>query len=391
LQYAALSVTNKGKNTMSYFRIICLSLLFLLVASLAVSCAAGSSNANGPDEPWETITVENAASVTELALLKQDAVITSLEWSPDSRFLAIGDRSGVVHLLRPSGSDVVPVEEFVTLGADSETIRDLAFSPDGTVFAAVSDMSNEVLLWRLGGDTDFSGAKPVAILQADGPFIYSVAFSPDGALIAAGGLGFDGSVHVWRSDAMDKPPIEPIATILERELVHSIEWSPDGTLLAIGTQNDTIYLWRVDSIEDIPDEPFAILEGDNATVINLVFSQDGTLLASASVDWSTSPVWHVPEHSVEEPVVPISAENPAGQVTNIDFSPVEPILATSHRDGTIRLWQVDADEGISDESIAVLGVSDTSWAHLVAFSPGGGLLASANGNAVRLWGISSSE
>jgi len=64
-----------------------------------------------------------------------------------------------------------------------------------------------------------------------------------------------------------------------------------------------------------------------------VFSPDGTLLATASVD-RTVKLWHLPDGKLTGVLT-----NPEG-ITSIAFSPDGLLLATGSSDDKIRLWAV---------------------------------------------------
>ena len=64
-------------------------------------------------------------------------------------------------------------------------------------------------------------------------------------------------------------------------------FSPDGTRLASASADGTVKLWNVATREEI-----ATLEGHEDQVWSVVFSPDGRLLASASLD-RTVKLWNV--------------------------------------------------------------------------------------------------
>jgi WD40 repeat protein len=86
--------------------------------------------------------------------------------------------------------------------------------------------------------------------------------------------------------------------------------------------------------------------------------------------------------------VPIPADTgPGGGVHGVAFSPSGGLLATADADGTVRLWNP-----LSGQPVGVPIPADTGHRGGVlgvAFSPSGGLLASADGDGtVQLWHVS---
>jgi WD40 repeat protein len=75
------------------------------------------------------------------------------------------------------------------LNSHADQVLGVAFSPDGSVLAAV-DSDHDVHLW---GDPERAAAGPVLRGHADE--VKALAFSPDGKLLASGGA--DRVIHVW--------------------------------------------------------------------------------------------------------------------------------------------------------------------------------------------------
>jgi WD40 repeat protein len=74
------------------------------------------------------------------------------------------------------------------LEGHSNIILAFAFSPDGSLLVS-ADGSGAIFVW------DIASGKQIAALQANGRPVRDVAFSPDGKLIATG--GYDGVVRLW--------------------------------------------------------------------------------------------------------------------------------------------------------------------------------------------------
>ena len=166
--------------------------------------------------------------------------LLSLAVSPDGRFLASSDNSKVA-----AGFMRVHQVEDGTLVHHSQNRRqipDVAFSPDGHLFASVEHMGT-ISLWRVqdwarvgGIDSAMLDAKIAVLKAAFASEEFRLAFSPDGQALACG--GDDKAVRLWRVD--DRVLLR---TLEHGSKVRSIAFSPDGRLLASGSEDRMVRLW----------------------------------------------------------------------------------------------------------------------------------------------------
>jgi len=116
-----------------------------------------------------------------LAKLPQDA--RALAFSPDERWLAIGERSGQIRVI-----DTVTGAERMLLTGHLREITSLVFSPDGRLLASGS-ADGTARLWQL------SSNRELAAFKGHKNAVRAVAFSPDGRTLATGGV--DRAVLLW--------------------------------------------------------------------------------------------------------------------------------------------------------------------------------------------------
>jgi WD40 repeat protein len=114
-------------------------------------------------------------------------------------------------------------------------------------------------------------------------------------------------------------------------------------------------------------EPLYTLVGHAGNVTEVVFSPNGSLIASSSTD-GTVRLWNVSDGSLQQVL-----EGHTDYVLTLDFSPDGSLLASGSNDGSVRIWQ------ISDGSLLRAIESYFLGRVLkVEFSPDGSLLAVAD-------------
>ncbi|WP_432185144.1 NACHT and WD repeat domain-containing protein [Streptomyces tendae] len=262
---------------------------------------------------------------------------------------------------------------------DGGAPRDIAFSPDGRLLAAL--VQEEVLIWNV---TDL--AHPVA--AANSPLALpatssgllaldngrTLAFSPDSRTLAVG--SYDGTVSVVALAGRQDPVVLGRAFSRPRAHASTVAFGPGGQTLAVGRDDGVVQIWNV-SDSKAPKVLHESLAGHTAPVSSVSFSYDGTALATASIDQEVR-IWKIPTTSLM---------GHTGAVTSLAFTGDGRTLATGSEDRTARLWNLTDPQRLTRSGKALAGHSAAITS--VAFSHDGATLVtgSALGWDVRLWQV----
>jgi WD40 repeat protein len=159
--------------------------------------------------------------------------------------------------------------------------------------------------------------------------------------------------------------------------VGAVAFCPDDRLLAVGGRNGVVTLW-----DSATGHRRAVLVGHTSGVFSLAFSADGRFLASGSGDARRSPrpedcsikIWDVAHGTELRTLV-----GHRGVVAGVAFSPFGGLLASAGHDRSVRIWDLTAGT-LLYELPAHRGAV---WS--VAFSPDARLLATGEQRTIHLW------
>jgi 6-phosphogluconolactonase len=311
-----------------------------------------------------------------------------IAFSPGGRLLATANYSDVSVFsvnLRSGALSGVPGSPFFGVEDRGDAV---AFNPDGRLLAETGSYTDPAMgVFSVNANT--GALSPVA----GSPFPSrsgGVAFSPDGRLLATPITG----VGVFSVDpttgTLSAVPGSPFGTE-----AGAVAFSPSGDLLATITATDSVSVFSVDpttgALTPVAGSPFST--GPRSGAESVAFSPDGRLLATANLNAGTVSVFSVnPSIGTLSPVMGSPFRDPraglrAGSgVVSVSFSPDGRLLAAGNTTEvypnprpahSVSVFSVNPSTGALSP-VAGSPFSTPSGVWGVAFSPAGGLLATAN-------------
>lgn len=192
--------------------------------------------------------------------------------------------------------------------------------------------------------------------------VNAVDISPDGRLIATGSV--DRTVKVWSyetgAELFTTSKMGSIAVL-------DVAFSPDGKYVA-GCGSET-FVWDSTTGKQLME-----LKGHTHFAASIAYSQDGRLIATASLD-GTAKIWDGASGKELASFDHSSKYGHGGYLSSVAFSPDGKRLASASRNGTIKIWDVE-----TSNEVLCINHSSTS----LTFSPDGAQLASG-GSSCKIW------
>lgn len=329
-------------------RLLILSIgLMLVLASLGVAKADSRPLYGTVDFP---VGVEVLKGHTD--------TITSVEFSPDGRYILSASRDNTARLWDSQTGQAIR-----TFTGHTDSVQTAVFSPDGnSVLSASLDQTVRVWNTQTGAALRTLTGHTAAVMMAN--------FSPDGKYIITGSR--DDTVRLW-----DAQTGESLHTFTGHTGdVMTAYFSLDGKTIVSASLDYTARLW------DVASKRLLHTFTNPDYVRNAVFSVDGNTVMTVDLDGAVR-IWDVQ-----------SGEN-IGTVEQIEIataalSPDSKYIATAARNHA-GLWRWDAEKKkFEDERIDPVGYE----VYDVRFSSDGKYFAIADGRdylALNLWDVAKKE
>jgi WD40 repeat protein len=315
---------------------------------------------------WEWDYLERLSRVDPAKPIDTGERIFSLDFSRDGSHIAAALENGRIGVY-----DVATGKTLFSLEGHDGFVFSVAFDPSGKYLASAG-ADRQVILWNLETqklDRNWSGHEGRVAGTA-----YALAFSPDGRTVAAP----SDETTITLRNVSDGTLVNEFKG--HSDMVGSVAFShPDGRMLAVGSFDQTVTIWDVQSKG--LQKPLHILKHDGAVAAVAFSPPDGRYLASASYD-RRAKIWDV---KTGKAVSELSGH--AGLVLGLTFTRDGERLATAgFEDEVLKLW----DPLAKQEILSLKG--HINHPKCVVISPDGLSLASGGmDRKIRLWDARPSE
>ncbi|GCF10669.1 WD40 repeat domain-containing protein [Dictyobacter arantiisoli] len=279
-------------------------------------------NADGALHVWDTSTYTTTYSSHATGNIPTGAT----RWSPNGQYIASCDQNHAVRIWNTNNWS-----SFTNTSNMQTDVTSLAWSPDSN-FVAVGSANKLVCIYHVtAGKTSAAELAFTYDQHQDG--ITTLAWASNGTYIASGSL--DGTVRIWHPTTgvtqatFSDPAIHPIT---------AVTWSPDNQMLAFtfGPKEDNLQPMSTHIVQVVHIPSGSVVSshtGHSDYVASLSWSSNGAYIASASDD-TTVHIWQ-----------PKQAQNVyiyrghTARVRNVVWAPDNIHLATTSEDNTLQVWQ----------------------------------------------------
>ena len=275
----------------------------------------------------------------------------SLSFSKDGKWLAVGTYKEV--RLYDVANLMAPPK---VLAGHADVIHTLQFSPDSKFLAAgggkpaqwaeikIWDVTTGNLVRTLGGANGTDN-------HAD--YAYCLSWNHDGTQIATG--SYDKSVKIWEANTG-----KVLKTLKDHaDAVYAVAFRPDGQRLASGSADRSVKIWDVAT-----GKRLYTLSGHGDVVYSVAFNMAGNQLASCGAD-KTLRVWNLADQNGNQ-AASVGAHGKT--VNEVAYSPDGKMMATVSEDKSLKIWNSGAGNlrTVGDQTDALLSVAFSANNELVA-------------------------
>ncbi|MFC3683175.1 WD40 domain-containing protein [Hydrogenophaga luteola] len=258
--------------------------------------------------------------------------------------------------------DAASGEQLLSVSGLHGGLVTLVFSPDGMRIAA-SNSDQGVFVWSTASGEQLLNFRPTQGKVA------SVAFAPDGRLVAT--VATEGMPHL-----LDVASGEQLVSLQDTTgKVGCLVLSCDAKRIAV-SQQGSLSVW-----DSTTGDQLLSLQGHKDRFSSVVFSPDGSLIVSTSIERRTVSVW---DAATGEELLVFRGHQ--GELNAVAISPDSRQIASASHEGATYLWNATSGEQLLSLPLQQGGMN------AVAFAPDGRNIAAASQDGtVYLWNVKSGK
>jgi WD40 repeat protein len=200
-------------------------------------------------------------------------------------------------------------------------------SNDGNAIISVSRNERELYLEKDGiqvNSKNWLHRKPIVTMEMD----------PRNRFVATGSL--DKSVALWSLADLSHQ-----RTLYPGSKVNLLAWNKNGSQLATALSNNSVKIW-----DPYSPKPVAILKGHKDKITSIFWSPNEVYIATGSLDGKIK-IWNSETFELMQTISRHSSINKkltwngkTSTIFSLAWSPDSSTIATGHKDGTIRFWNL---------------------------------------------------
>ncbi len=295
--------------------------------------------------------------------------ISAIDFSPDGESLVSGGWDGELKIWRIS-KDLNETELFAS-GEDEASISYVAFSPDGKIVAS-SHTNGIINLWNTEITNVSNVLQRLYRLAGHKEKISKISFTSDGSQLLSSSI--DGTIKLWSFQ-------DRFEGHLEKNSARKISFSADNQIVTTIDQGGNVRLWRSNG------ELLKKFNNDESEICDAQLNQDNKIVVAVGSDGE------VILYDLEGTMLYHSKDKHKQAINILSRSPIEDIFVTAS-DNTIGLWKLNKDplNGLYNVELLKMLTEHQKEITAITFSADGQFFASGSDDGtVKLWNLDANQ